>query len=310
MTKILPADQFGIERAAQLLEAGQIVAVPTETVYGLAADATNEAAVTRIFAAKGRPNFNPLIVHVDGAAMAARYSEADELARELMLAFWPGPLTLVLPLRPDSRLAASVTAGLSTVALRAPSHRVPRAIIAALGQPLAAPSANPSGRVSATTAAHVAEAFGEEVPLVLDAGRCEVGLESTIVAVCGGRLRLLRPGPVSVEQLRAFAELDESGCETPGKVEAPGMLASHYAPRKPLRLDAAAAEADEFLIGFGEVVGDLSLSRGGELQEAAANLFAHLHAADMSAKKRIAVAPIPREGLGAAMNDRLRRAAK
>lgn len=305
MTQILPAGPEAIAEAARLLETGEIAAIPTETVYGLAADATNGEAVAKIYAAKGRPSFNPLIAHVDGASMAGRYTEISPLARELMRSFWPGPLTLVLPLKPDSRIAPIVTAGLSTVALRAPDHRIPRALIAALGAPLAAPSANKSGAISATTAQHVAQAFGDELAIVIDDGPTGHGLESTVVAVDEGALRLLRPGPVTANELAEFAPLSAGG----DKVEAPGMLTSHYAPAKPLRLGADAAEGDEYLIGFASVFGDETLSETGNLAEAAANLFAALHRADASAKSGIAVAPIPTTGLGAAINDRLRRAA-
>ena len=305
MTRIVPAGPEAIAEAARLLESGRIAAIPTETVYGLAADATNGEAVAKIYAAKGRPSFNPLIAHVDGCSMAARYAEISPLARDLMRRFWPVPLTLVLPLKPDSRIAPIVTAGLSTIALRAPDHRIPRALIAALGAPLAAPSANKSGAITATTAEHVAQAFGDEIAAVIDGGPTGHGLESTIVAVEEDSLRLLRPGPVTAAELAEIAPVSAGG----GKIEAPGMLSSHYAPAKPLRLGADAAEEGEYMIGFADVAGDETLSAKGDLAEAAANLFAALHRADASAKSRIAVAAIPAEGLGAAINDRLRRAA-
>lgn len=298
-------DAAGLARAAVLLRAGEVVALPTETVYGLAADATNAEAVARIYAAKGRPSFNPLIAHVSGVDMAAAHVEVTPLARRLIDAFWPGPLTLVLPKRPESTVAAIVTAGLPTLAMRCPDHPVPQALIAALGRPLAAPSANASGQISATRAEHVLKTLGGRIPLVIDGGACRGGIESTIVAVEAGRLRLLRPGGVPREALEAFAPLTLAG----GGIEAPGMMESHYAPSKPLRLEAESARADEFLIGFGPVAGDVSLSPAGDPVEAAARLFDCLHAADASGARAIAVAPVPPEGLGAAINDRLRRAA-
>ncbi len=301
---IVPATDSAIADAAERLSAGDIVAIPTETVYGLAADAAQGEAVAKIYAAKGRPSFNPLIAHVTDADMAARHAEVGRLAAKLMAAFWPGPLTLVLPAR-GGDIASLVTAGLGTIALRAPAHPVPRALIAALGRPLAAPSANASGRISPTTAQHVAASLGDRVPLILDGGACDIGLESTIVAVEDERLRLLRPGSVTAKALSEHAPVDAAG----GGIVAPGMMASHYAPSKPLRLDAEAARAGEYLIGFGDVQGDANLSPAARLTEAAANLFACLHAADASESPGIAVAPIPHDGLGVAINDRLARAA-
>lgn len=298
-------DTAGLARAAALLRAGEVVALPTETVYGLAADATNAEAVARIYAAKGRPSFNPLIAHVSSVDMAAAHVEVTPLARRLIDAFWPGPLTLVLPKRPESAVAAIVTAGLSTLAVRCPDHPVPQALIAALGRPLAAPSANASGQISATRAVHVLKTLGGRIPLVIDGGACRGGIESTIVAVDGDRLRLLRPGGVPREALEAFAPVALAG----GGIEAPGMMESHYAPSKPLRLEAESAREGEFLIGFGPITGDVSLSPAGDPVEAAARLFDCLHAADASGARAIAVAPVPPEGLGAAINDRLRRAA-
>lgn len=300
------ADAAGLARAEALLRAGGIVALPTETVYGLAADATNAAAVARIYEAKGRPAFNPLIAHVSGPSMANEYAVVNDLARALMAEFWPGPLTLVLPIRTGGRIAALVTAGLATLAVRTPDHPVPQALIAALGVPLAAPSANRSGSISPTRARHVEHSLGGRIPLVVDGGPCRAGIESTIVAVDGDRLRLLRPGAVSVEALQRLAPVV---VVTGGGIEAPGMLESHYAPRKPLRLNALAANHDEVLLGFGPVGGDMTLSASGDTVEAAARLFDALHAADAGPKAAIAVAPIPDTGLGAAINDRLRRAA-
>lgn len=293
-------------RAAALLRAGGIVAIPTETVYGLAADATNAAAVARIYAAKGRPAFNPLIAHVASAAMAAEHVDIPPLAARLMAAFWPGPLTLVIKRRRGSPIAALVTAGLPTLAVRCPDHPVPQAIIAAIGAPLAAPSANRSGALSPTRAAHVLGSLGGRIPLVIDGGPCRSGVESTIVAVDGESLRLLRPGGISAAALGVFAPV---GAVPAGVIAAPGMLESHYAPMKPLRLDAVRARAGETLIGFGDIAGDSSLSARGDLVEAASRLFDLLHAADAGSSAAIAVAPIPDTGLGAAINDRLRRAA-
>lgn len=300
-TRILPADAAGIAAAARLIRAGEPVAVPTETVYGLAADATRGEAVARVYAAKRRPSFNPLIVHVSSLAQAEQIGAFDETALALAERWWPGPLTLVVPLRPNAGIASLVTAGLPTIALRASAHPAMQALIAAAGVPLAAPSANASGRVSPTRAAHVAETLSGRIPLILDGGATAHGLESTIVAVTGGGVRLLRSGPVPAEQLGARVALTS-------RVEAPGQLASHYAPSKPLRLDTKDAALGEWLIGFGAIEGDASLSRAGDLVEAAANLFDLLHDADRQRAPRIAVAPIPEEGLGIAINDRLRRA--
>jgi L-threonylcarbamoyladenylate synthase len=298
-TKTLPFTDESIAGAARLILAGEPVAIATETVYGLAADATNAQGVARIYEAKGRPSFNPLIVHVLDLAAAERIGEFNEQARELAEQHWPGPLTLVVPLRPDSAIASIVTAGLSTIGLRVPAHPAMRALLRAVGRPLAAPSANASGSISPTRAEHVARSLDGRIPLIVDAGPTERGLESTIVAATGGRLRLLRPGPIEVDAKSVPGE----------RIEAPGQLASHYAPSKPLRLDAAQGEADEYLIGFGDVRGDASLSPAGDFVEAAARLFDQLHKADSSAKSRIAVAPVPEQGLGVAINDRLRRAA-
>lgn len=290
-----------IDEAAALIRAGDIVAVPTETVYGLAADATNPAAVARIYAAKGRPGHNPLIVHVLDLAMAQRIGTFDATARALAARFWPGPLTLVVSLRADAGIAPAVTAGLDTIALRVPAHRAMRALIAASARPLAAPSANASNAISPTTAAHVAASLGARVPLILDDGATPDGLESTIVM--GGAI--LRPGPIPREAL-----FPGGAAPAPAGIHAPGQLASHYAPRKPLRLDATDAADDEWLIGFGAIPGDDTLSARGDLTEAAANLFAALHRADAAPRARIAVAPIPASGIGEAIRDRLRRAAR
>ena len=304
---ILPADAAGIAAAATLIRAGQPVAVPTETVYGLAADATNGEAVARIYAAKGRPAFNPLIVHCRDFTEAARIARFDAAAEALAAAFWPGALTIVAPRRDDAGIAEIVTAALPTIAVRVPAHPVMQALLAAVGGPLAAPSANRSGRVSPTTAAHVASSLGGEIRLILDAGPSPLGLESTIVATEGEGLRLLRAGPIDAAALTAATGQAVISSDQ-GKIEAPGQLASHYAPAKPLRLNAQTAAPDEFHLGFGAVPGDWSLSRDGDLIAAAANLFAGLHIAEASDKPRIAVAPIPIAGLGAAIADRLQRA--
>jgi L-threonylcarbamoyladenylate synthase len=297
-TRVLPLGPEAIAEAARLIGAGLAVAVPTETVYGLAADAANGEAVARIYEAKGRPAFNPLIVHVETIEQARAIARFDDEAEALAARHWPGPLTLVLPLREGAPIASLVTAGLATIALRMPAHPAMRDLLQAVGRPLAAPSANASGRISPTRAAHVLASLGGRIPLIVDGGPTEHGLESTIVALTGGPPRLLRLGPIDLG-----LALDASG------IEAPGQLASHYAPSKPLRLDAVIGRGDEWLIGFGAVAGDATLSASGDLVEAAANLFERLHEADTAAEPRIAVAPIPDTGLGAAINDRLRRAA-
>jgi L-threonylcarbamoyladenylate synthase len=305
-TRILPYGEAAIDEAAAVIAAGGCVAVPTETVYGLAADATNRDAVAGIYAAKGRPSFNPLIVHVQDRQAAERIAQFDREARALADAFWPGPLTLVLPLRPDAGIAGLVTAGLDTVAIRVPQHRAMQALLAATGKPLAAPSANASGTISPTRAAHVAASLDGRIPLIVDDGPTTGGIESTIVAF-GTNPRLLRPGPIPAEAIeREIGRGLAGGSET---IEAPGQLASHYAPAKPVRLQATERCADEWLIGFGPVAGDDTLSAKGDLVEAAARLFDALHRADASDRAAIAVAPIPNEGIGIAINDRLRRAA-
>jgi L-threonylcarbamoyladenylate synthase len=298
-TRLLPFSDETAARAAQLILAGEPVAVATETVYGLAADATNADAVARIYEAKGRPGFNPLIVHVPDLETAERIGEFSPNARALAEAHWPGPVTLVMPLRAGAGIASLATAGLPTIGLRVPAHPAMQALLKSTSRPLAAPSANASGGISPTRADHVLRSLHGRIALVLDSGPTERGLESTIIAATGGPLRLLRPGPIVI------------AAERPSRasIEAPGQLASHYAPGKPLRLDATDAADDEFLIGFGDIAGDVSLSSSGDLVQAAARLFDLLHAADASAKARIAVAPVPDEDLGTAINDRLRRAA-
>jgi len=307
-TRVIPADEAGIAEAVSLIRRGQPVAVPTETVYGLAADASWDQAVAAIYAAKRRPAFNPLIVHVGDLTMAAEIASLPPLALRLAESFWPGPLTMVLKRRDDARIARLATAGLPTVALRMPAHPVIRALIGATGKPLAAPSANASGAISATRAEHVAHSLAGRVPLVLDGGATEVGIESTIIAIEADRLRLLRPGGLTVDALEAVAGAPiEVGAGD--AIESPGQLSSHYAPGKPLRLGAVRAEPGEFLIGFGEIAGAASLSPRGDLVEAAARLFDLLHRADASDARGIAIAPVPDVGLGRAINDRLKRAA-
>lgn len=299
VTEVVLADAAGIARAARVLESGGLVAVPTETVYGLAARADSAEAVAKIYAAKGRPDFNPLIVHVSGPEQAARYAEFSPEARALAETYWPGPLTLVVPRRADAGLTGAVTAGLPTIALRAPAHPAMRALLEQLDFPLAAPSANRSGFISPTTPSHVLASLDGRIDLVLDGGSTEAGVESTIVAVrADGSVEELRPGPLQV------------GSKGGGEhIEAPGQLASHYAPGKPVRLNAEAAQPGEFLIGFGKIAGDCTLSASGDVTEAAARLYACLHEAARAAEPRIAVAPVPEEGIGRAINDRLRRAA-
>ncbi|MGE5147989.1 MAG: L-threonylcarbamoyladenylate synthase [Candidatus Eiseniibacteriota bacterium] len=302
--------------AARLLKAGALVAFPTETVYGLGGDATDDRAVAAIFAAKERPRFNPLIVHVPNKDAAAREAQFDERAERLAAAFWPGPLTLVLKRRPESRVSLLVSAGLDTVALRVPGHNVAHALLNAAGRPIAAPSANRAGEVSPTEAAHVAASFGDRVALILDGGRCPVGVESTVVDLSGPAPLLLRPGGATREALEAvIGPLGMPEATGEGPARSPGLIGRHYAPGRPLRLDATApGAAGEALLAFGPDVPSgyaetLNLSPSGDVVEAAANLFAMLRALDRPEHKAIAVMPIPEIGLGLAINDRLRRAA-
>lgn len=305
---LIQPDKAGIARAAKALRAGEAVGVPTETVYGLAARADQPDAVAAVYRAKGRPDFNPLIVHVASMQMAETLAVLDERARLLAEHFWPGPLTMVLPLRDDAPVTPAVTAGLPTIALRMPAHPVMRALIAEAGVPLAAPSANRSGAVSPTQARHVLNSLRGRVGLVLDGGPCKAGLESTIVALRpDDTWQLLRLGPIDEARISAIL-----GCPhdvKSAKIEAPGQLVNHYSPGKPVRLDADAADDDEFLIGFGGVSGACTLSASGDLAEAAARLYECLHLAAESRLPRVAVAPIPDVGVGAAIRDRLSRAA-
>jgi L-threonylcarbamoyladenylate synthase len=310
----VPASNGAIERAARLICAGELVAFPTETVYGLGGDATSETAVARIFVAKGRPHFNPLIVHVPGLAEAERLAIFDERAHIAARRFWPGPLSLVLPRRADSGLSLLASAGLDSVALRAPAHPVAQALLRAAGCPIAAPSANRSGRVSPTTAAHVAAELGDSPAMILDGGACPVGIESSVLDLTGPVPALLRPGGVTLEQLAEIFGQIETSPPDENAPRAPGRLPSHYAPGLPLRLDAASARPGEALLAFGPEAPPgfaevLFLSRSGDLAEAAANLFLMLRRLDRPEFAGIAVMPIPEEGLGRAINDRLRRAA-
>lgn len=309
----LGAEPDDIASAAGLLQAGGLVAFPTETVYGLGADATCDAAVEAIYAAKGRPSFNPLIVHLGSADWAAHYAEVTPEAQTLMDAFWPGPLTLVLPRLPDCILAGRVSAGLDSVALRMPDHPVALALLRGSGLPLAAPSANPSGGVSPTMAAHVLEGLRGRIAAVVDGGACTVGLESTVLSLVGAGPRLLRPGAISAE---AIARVLGRAVAVPGDEivpSAPGQLASHYAPSASVVLNAATRPEGALWLGFGPDCegADLSLSEAGDLEQAARELFAALRSLDARARpgQGIAVAPIPNAGVGIAINDRLRRAA-
>jgi L-threonylcarbamoyladenylate synthase len=313
--RIEPATIGAMSEAARLLSEGRLVALPTETVYGLAANAADDDAVAAIFAAKDRPRFNPLIVHVPGVAAAARLALFDEPARRLAGRFWPGPLTLVLPRRSGARLSLLVSAGLDSVALRAPDHPVPQTVLRLCGLPLAAPSANRSGRVSPTTAAHVALSLGSRVELILDGGPCRVGIESTVLDLTRGRPRLLRPGAVTLEQLESELGPIEAAPEgADAAPRSPGRLQIHYAPEHPLRLEARTVGVEEALLAFGPdppagAHTMLNLSPDGDLREAAAHLFAYMRTLDASGAAAIAVMPIPDIGLGRAINDRLRRAA-
>jgi L-threonylcarbamoyladenylate synthase len=307
------ADDKAIETAARCLAAGGLVAFPTETVYGLGGDAGNGEAVARLYAAKGRPAFNPLIAHVADTGIARRTGVFTDAAEKLAAAFWPGPLTLVLARHPQCRVADLALAGLDTVAVRVPAHPVAHAQLEAFGGPIVAPSANRSGHVSPTSAAHVLADLRGRIDIIIDGGPCSVGVESTIVS-CAGQPTLLRPGGIpreAIERVLGSAlAISRDGDEAPA---APGMLASHYAPKAALRLDADGARPGEALLAFGPSpetpATTLNLSPRGDLIEAAANLFSHLRALDASGAKRIAVMKVPHDGLGEAINDRLRRAA-
>lgn len=307
-TQVISEEQNGaISAAVQQLLSGHLVALPTETVYGLAADATESSAVQQIYAVKGRPSYNPLICHVANKAMAKKFVRVSALAEKLMDIYWPGPLTLVLPALPDNGIAPEVSAGLDTLAVRCPNKSLTRAVIEKLDRPIAAPSANPSGKLSPTRAKDVLEGLGGKIPLVVDAGDAKEGIESTIIGVKDDRLYLLRPGTITPDDITGGIGLplhDRDDTE----ISAPGQLASHYAPNAPVRLNATERQTGETLIGFGDIEGDLTLSSSGNLSESASNLFKILRKADNRGLP-IAVAPIPNTGIGIALNDRLQRAA-
>jgi L-threonylcarbamoyladenylate synthase len=307
-TETLMPDAPGLARAAAILSEGGLVAFPTETVYGLGADARNGTAVAGIFEAKGRPRFNPLIVHLASVDAARQIVEWNAQAERLAQAFWPGPLSLVLPLRADAGLSELVTAGLPTVAVRVPAHPIAQALLKAFGGPVAAPSANPSGRISPTEAAHVVAGLSGRIEGIVDGGACDVGLESTIVGL-GDTPVLLRQGGVSQEEIEAVLGAPAGQHVEGDTLTAPGQMLSHYAPDAPLRLNVVEPRGDERLLGFGPVDCTLNLSETGDLREAAAKLFHHLHTLDAEGERPIAVSPIPEKGLGRAINDRLRRAA-
>jgi L-threonylcarbamoyladenylate synthase len=315
--RIVEPTAESVAEAARLLRDGQLVAFPTETVYGLGGDATNDRAVAAIFAAKGRPRFNPLISHVLGSNEARRFVQWNETAEKLAARFWPGPLTLVLPRSAGSPISLLATAGLDAVAIRAPAHPVAQALIRAADRPIAGPSANRSGAVSPTRAEHVAESLGDRVPLILDGGPCLVGVESTVLDLTTATPTLLRPGGATREAIEAVigpVALSDAVPSGEAARKSPGQLSSHYAPARPVRLNATSVGADEGLLAFGSTVPQgamltYNLSPSGDLAEAAANLFAQMRALDRPGIGCIAVMPIPETGLGLAINDRLRRAA-
>lgn len=314
MTEILPATAENIALAARSLQAGRLVAFPTETVYGLGGNALDDHAVAAIYAAKNRPDFNPLIVHLSGLRDAEEFVRINQAASLLARRFWPGPLTLILPRLKASKLSLLLSAGLDTVAIRVPHHPVAQALLKACGFPLAGPSANPSGRISPTAPEHVIEGLGGRIDYVLDGGACKIGLESSVLDLTGERPVLLRPGAILAQDIEAVLGEEVLTVQTAadsGARKSPGQLSSHYAPHLPVRLNAAAAEPGEVLIAFGPTAPKdaRNLSAAGDLTEAAANLFAYLRAADQPGHRGIAVMPIPETGLGIAINDRLRRAA-
>ncbi len=307
-TVTLHPTQADLEKAAALLRAGALVAFPTETVYGLGGNAMMGETVAAIYAAKGRPSFNPLIAHVASKDAAQQLVQWSDNAEQLADAFWPGPLTLVLPLRPGHGVASLVTAGLPTLAVRVPAHPTAQRLLSLVGDPIAAPSANPSGRISPTTAAHVQAGLDGRIAAIVDDGACGVGLESTIIGLTDDTPVLLRPGGLAAEDIAAVLGRPLLDRDTRDPLTAPGQLLSHYAPKATVRLMADAPREGELFLGFGACDGDLNLSSDADLAEAAANLFDYLHQLDARAEP-IAVAPIPQIGLGCAINDRLRRAA-
>lgn len=335
VAKIYPPTDANIEQASKILRGGGIIGLPTETVYGLGADATNSGAIAKVFAAKNRPEFNPLISHVSGLEMAQQFGVFDELATRLADAFWPGALTIVVPRAKDCKVCDLACAGLETIALRAPNHGVAQAIIAALNGPIAAPSANISGSISPTSAAHVLGELGEKIEFIVDGGNCEIGLESTVVAVLDGQITLLRHGSISIEELEkaAGAKVMVADLQNETAPKSPGMMLRHYAPKAKIILNATSADEGEIFLAFGEPPypppfteeGDqtkfggggklpknnfqiIQLSQSANLTEAAANLYAAMREADNKNPKAIKVAPIPNTGIGAAINDRLERA--
>jgi L-threonylcarbamoyladenylate synthase len=300
-----------IAQAGEVIRRGGLVAFATETVYGLGADATSESAVASIFAAKERPSFNPLIVHVPDIDAARKLVHFTDAAEKLAAAFWPGALTLVLPRRADSGLSLLVSAGLDTVAVRVPNHETAHALLIAADRPIAAPSANKSGQISPTQAEHVAQSLPNKVDMILDGGSCSVGLESTVVDACGSQVGFLRPGGISIEEIEACVGPLIFPDDAPDAPKSPGMLTSHYAPTLPMRLNVMHKGDCELLLGFGPdcVDADLNLSPTGDLKEAAANLFSMMRKLDQVGYKALVVSPIPKDGLGLAINDRLKRAA-
>lgn len=317
VAKILSPDQYSLQLAITALRDGKAIGLPTETVYGLAGDATNPNAIANIFTIKNRPQFNPLISHVSGLEMALEYGVFSQVAQKLVGAFWPGPLTLVVPRSADCAICDLASAGLDTVALRAPKHPVAQEIIATFSKPIAAPSANISGSISPTSAADVLAELGDKIEIIIDGGKCEIGLESTVVAVIGNEITLLRLGAIGIEDLEnaAGVSVKIANLHDENSPKSPGMMLRHYAPKTKVRLNATSAEADEVFISFGavppEVFGKvIHLSPSGNLTEAAANLYAAMREADKLGAKTIAIAPIPNIDIGAAINDRLSRSAR
>lgn len=311
-TKLLKINSDGYAYASEILKGGGLVAFPTETVYGLGANALNSDAVAEIYTAKKRPNFNPLIVHVLDLETAQRFAVFNKDTLLLANKFWPGPLTVVAPIKDKTNLSKLITAGLNTVAIRVPAHPVARKLLETFNGPIAAPSANPSGSISSTSAAHVKSGLGGRIQAILNGGKCDVGLESTIILSNNGECNILRSGGVSEKEIEEVLGYKISLNQNPDTPISPGQLSSHYAPNANLRMNAVRADEDEYMIGFGDVVGQLNLSSQGNLIEAATNLFAYLHMADEDAitlgKTKIAIAKIPMHGLGIAINDRLTRA--